>query len=108
VEILRKNIMKKNTKHKKLKEQTAPKPKGLPSPIELASRINGAGLDGSEVLAWLGDVLRRVSMGGATSTETEDVEVIEEPLPPTPAAVQEQLESRLLKSLLNDINRKKK
>ena len=97
--------MKKKTKNKNLKEQAMAKPKGLPSPVELASRINGAGLSGDEVLGWLGDVLRRVSMGSSPSTEETEVEVIEEPLPPTPAAVQEQLEAKLLKSLLTDIKR---
>ena len=99
--------MKKNTKYRKLKEQSVAAPKGLPSPAEMASRINGAGLDGSDVLSWLGDVLRKVSMGAPSPAEPE-VEVIEAPLPPTPAAVQEQLENRLLKSLLNDVNRKKR
>jgi len=100
--------MKKKTKNKNLKEQAVAKSKGLPSPVELASKINGAGLDGNEILGWLGDVLRRVSMGSAPSTEETEVEVAAEPLPPTPAAVQEQLENRLLKSLLSDVNRKKR
>ena len=96
---------------RRLKEQV--KSRGLPAPTDLANKINGAGMSGDEVLAWLGDVLRRVSPGGGP-TETEEVEVAEiapSPLPEpelTPAAMQERLEDSLLKTLLSDIKQVKR
>jgi len=98
---------------RRLKEQI--KSKGLPAPDALANKINGAGMSGDEVLAWLGDVLRRVSSGGGPRpTETEEVEVAEIaplPLPEptlTPAAMQERLEDSLLKTLLSDVKKAKR
>ena len=97
-------------RNKKLKEQALParKPKGLPAPAELASKINSSGMGADEVMAWLGAVLSKASIGAAPSPEAAS-EPPPAPLPePTPEAVQERLENKLLNSLLRDIDRSKR
>tara|TARA_B100000131_G_scaffold294535_1_gene310717 strand:+ start:648 stop:962 length:315 start_codon:yes stop_codon:yes gene_type:complete len=93
-------------KKKNLKEQalSAAKPKGLPAPADLANKINASGMSGDETLAWLGAVLSRVSMGAGSSTPPEEEPVASpEPPLPSPEAVQERLENKLLDSLLSDV-----
>ena len=65
-------------------------------------------------MAWLGSVLSRAGMSAGTKAPAEpevEIAAVEEVPAQTPAAMQEQLEERLLKNLLLDIKqstRKKK
>lgn len=103
-------MMKRQKRQKRLKEQniSTAKPKGLPAPTELAAKINAAGMSGDEVLAWLGAVLSKASLGGAPSEmEAPSVPAVDvaPPPSPTPKAVEENFENKLLNTLLNDIRR---
>jgi len=46
-------------------------PSGLPAPGKIAGDINRAGVSGDEVLAWLGQVLQKVSTSAAPETKSE-------------------------------------
>jgi hypothetical protein len=98
-------IMKKN---KKIIEQaiSSSKPKGLPSPADLANRIRSAGLGADELMAYLGAVMTRAGSGGSPATSapapTPEVEM---PPEPSVAAVEEKLEEGLLEQLLRDIKK---
>ena len=92
-------------RRKNLKEQaiSASKPKGLPAPAELAAKINAAGMGATEVMAWLGAVLSKAGMGASPDVPEAPPVAELPPPPPTPEAVKENLENRLLDDLLRDV-----